>query len=223
MMASPILVAEDIQRTFFLGKRKLEILRGVSFSVAQGEHIFLTGASGAGKTSLLYCLAGLERPSQGRVLLGQRSLYDESAREQSRIRNLEMGYIFQNYHLLPELTALENVLLPARIRGKKLAKEMASELLAMVNLSDRLDHLPTELSGGEQQRVAIARSLMNDPQIIFADEPTGNLDSKASVEVMDLLLSTIAEKRKTLIVVTHDLELAALGDRKLHLVDGRLT
>lgn len=211
--------AHEIIRNFEVGETRIEVLKSVSLDVKKGEKLFLVGPSGAGKTSLLYTLAGLEKPNGGDVLIDGRSLYRLSRREQARVRNTTMGYVFQSFFLMPELTALENVLVPAMIRGSK-AKDRAHELLDRVGLSARLNHLPNELSGGEQQRVAIARSLVNDPKILFADEPTGNLDTKTGIAVMDLLMELIAENERTLLVVTHDKSLAELGDRKVTLVDG---
>ncbi len=211
--------AEDVHITYKVGGADVPVLRGVSLSVAAGEKIFLCGPSGAGKTTLLYTLGGLERPNAGRILVGGDSLYQMSQSARATLRNQRMGYIFQNYLLLPELTALENVALPALIGGRR-ARDRAGHLLCSMGLGHRLDHLPTQMSGGEQQRVAIARSLINDPGYIFADEPTGNLDSKTSHEVMELLLTAVAQSGKTLMVVTHDTSLASLGDRTLHLRDG---
>ncbi len=215
------LTAENIHRSFNLGSSTIEVLRGVSLTVNPGERVFLCGPSGAGKTTLLYILGGLEAPSNGRVLLGGESLYERSNASQAVLRNRFTGYVFQNYLLLPELTALENVCLPAMIGGRQ-AKARAAHLLDQVGLGARLQHLPSELSGGEQQRVAIARALVNDPQVLFADEPTGNLDSKTGGEIMNLLLSVVADAKKTLMVVTHDTRLAGQGDRKLVLRDGML-
>ncbi len=216
-----IVVADDVYRTFEIGTSRIEVLRGVSLEVWAGEKVFLCGASGAGKTSLLYTLAGLEKPNQGEVLIAGEALYQMSRARQAMCRNRRMGYVFQSYALLPELTARENVCLPAMIGGKS-NLQRADELLDRVGLGDRLLHLPPELSGGEQQRVAIARALINDPEILFADEPTGNLDSKTGAGVMDLLLSLVDEQNKTLLVVTHDSVLAEAGDRKLELTDGRM-
>ncbi|NNM30381.1 MAG: ABC transporter ATP-binding protein, partial [Akkermansiaceae bacterium] len=171
--------------------------------------------------TLMYTLAGLERPQRGRVVIGGRDIYQLPRREQARLRNSEMGYIFQNYYLMPELTALENVVIPGRIGGKDLT-DRACELLDAVGLAERRDHLPTELSGGEQQRVAIARSLVNAPAIVFADEPTGNLDSRNGSEIMKLLLGFAEELTTTLVVVTHDTDLAKLGDRTLTIKDGTI-
>lgn len=218
-----VIRADGVVRTFEIGDNRIEVLKGVTMDVKRGERLFLAGASGAGKTSLLYTLAGLERPNEGEVYIGNRPLYSLSASAQAQIRNREMGYVFQNYALMPELTAVENVLIPARIHGATSADaKRAGELLDLVGLGDRQHHLPTELSGGEQQRVAIARALINDPAILFADEPTGNLDSNTGAEIMQLLLDLISKEGKTLVVVTHDAELAGSGDRRLELADGKL-
>jgi predicted ABC-type transport system involved in lysophospholipase L1 biosynthesis ATPase subunit len=189
--------------------------------ITRNEAVFLSGASGAGKTTLLYTLAGLERPESGTVEFEGRRLYSGSSAMQARMRNEKMGFVFQGYFLLPELTALENVLLPAMI-AHRATRSDAEESLAAVGLGDRVEHLPAELSGGEQQRVAIARALTNNPDIIFADEPTGNLDSKTGDAIIDLLLNLARERNKTLLVVTHDVRLAARGDRQLHIKDGVL-
>ena len=204
-----------------MGARRIEVLRGISVDVAQGEIIFVCGASGAGKTTLLYTLAGLERPESGTVEFEGRNLYNGSSSSQARFRNKKMGFVFQGYFLLPELTALENVSLPGMI-GRSSTRNAAEESLAAVGLADRLQHLPAELSGGEQQRVAIARALVNDPEIIFADEPTGNLDSETGAAIVDLLLSLARDRKKSLVIVTHDTSLATRGDRELHIKDGRL-
>ena len=219
---NPQLVARDLKRSFRMGPRRIEVLRGISMEVRRSEAVFLVGASGAGKTTLLYTLAGLERPEEGTVDFEGQRLYTGSSQTQARIRNTQMGFVFQSYFLLPELTALENVMLPGMIGGR-VKEDAAAASLRAVGLGERLQHLPAELSGGEQQRVAIARALVNDPAIVFADEPTGNLDSKTGEAIMDLLLSLARERKKTLLVVTHDPHLAALGDRQLHMADGLLT
>ena len=218
--ATPQLVARDIHKSFQLGSRRIEVLRGISMEVAHAETVFLSGASGAGKTTLLYTLAGLERPESGTVEFEGQRLFSSGAAE-ARLRNAKMGFVFQGYFLLPELTALENVMLPALIGRRSLTDE-AEASLASVGLADRLHHLPAELSGGEQQRVAIARALTNNPDIIFADEPTGNLDSKTGDAIMDILLKLARDRNKTLLVVTHDARLAKRGDRQLHIKDGIL-
>ena len=218
---APQLIARDLRRSFRMGPRRIEVLRGISMEVRRSEAVFLVGASGAGKTTLLYTLAGLERPEDGTVDFEGQRLYSGSSRAQASIRNTQMGFVFQSYFLLPELTALENVMLPGMIGGST-KESAAEESLRAVGLGERLQHLPAELSGGEQQRVAIARALVNDPAIVFADEPTGNLDSKTGEAIMDLLLSLARERKKTLLVVTHDPRLATLGDRQLHIADGKL-
>lgn len=220
-MSSPQLIARDLRRSFQIGPRRIEVLRGVSLEVRHGESIFLCGASGAGKTTLLYTLAGLERPESGEVEFEGRKLYRGSESSLAKLRNQKMGFVFQGYFLLPELTALENVMLPGMI-GRHITREACAKSLEAVGLGDRLNHLPPELSGGEQQRVAIARALTNDPDIVFADEPTGNLDSKTGDTIMDLLLGLARERHKTLVVVTHDNNLAQRGDRTLRIVDGLL-
>ncbi|PYJ60827.1 MAG: ABC transporter [Verrucomicrobia bacterium] len=204
-----------------MGARRIEVLRGISMEIGRNEAVFLSGASGAGKTTLLYTLAGLERPESGSVEFEGRQLYGSGSASEARLRNQKMGFVFQGYFLLPELTALENVLLPAMI-GRRTTRSDAEESLASVGLGDRMQHLPAELSGGEQQRVAIARALTNDPDIIFADEPTGNLDSRTGNAIMDLLLNLARDRKKTLLVVTHDARLATRGDRQLHIKDGVL-
>ena len=219
--ATSQLVAYDLFQSFRMGARRIDVLRGISMQISPGEAVFLSGASGAGKTTLLYTLAGLERPQSGTVEFEGRNLYNGSSTSQARFRNKKMGFVFQGYFLLPELTALENVLLPGMI-GRRATKEMAEESLRAVGLTDRMHHLPAELSGGEQQRVAIARALTNNPDIVFADEPTGNLDSKTGDEIINLLLNLVHERNKTLLVVTHEARLAARGDRQLHIKDGVL-
>jgi putative ABC transport system ATP-binding protein/lipoprotein-releasing system ATP-binding protein len=213
--------ARGLRKLFRLGNTTLEILRGLDLTVLRGETVFLCGASGAGKSTLLYTLAGLERPTSGDVHFENEDLYGISASRQAELRNTRMGFVFQSYMLLPELTALENVALPGLIGGQP-DRERAAELLDKVGLGPRTGHLPSELSGGEQQRVAIARALANRPSMLFADEPTGNLDSRTGGEVIDLLLGLARENGTTLLAVTHDTKLAARGDRVLHIRDGQL-
>jgi ABC-type lipoprotein export system ATPase subunit len=214
-------LAQDVHRRYRVGDKELEVLKGLNLEVQPGEIVFLCGKSGAGKTTLLYVLGGLERPTQGDVWVKGTSLYHSPAKWKNKTMNQNMGFVFQHYFLLPELTALENVLLPAMI-GKREAEIRAQELLERVGLRERMHHLPAELSGGEQQRVAIARALINDPDILFADEPTGNLDSGTGSGVIEMLLSLVREKGKTLVVVTHDRELAKRGDRLLLIENGKL-
>jgi predicted ABC-type transport system involved in lysophospholipase L1 biosynthesis ATPase subunit len=216
-----VISADGLAVAYKMGAESVHALRGVSLSVSPGERVFLCGPSGAGKTTLLYVLGGLETPTGGRVYVDGEPLYQMSQSDMARLRNTRMGYVFQNYGLLPEFTALENVSMPAMIGGKK-AKDRARELLSLVGLEKRVDHLPGQMSGGECQRVAIARALVNDPQFLFADEPTGNLDSRTGGEIMDLMLNVVTEFQKTLLVVTHDQNLAKRGDRILRLTDGLL-
>ncbi|EDY19266.1 ABC transporter-related protein [Chthoniobacter flavus Ellin428] len=218
---TPHLVARDLRRSFDLGKRKIDVLRGISAEIQKGEAVFLCGASGAGKTTLLYTLAGLERPESGTVEFEGTRLYEGGEATQARIRNERIGFVFQGYFLLPELTALENAMMPSMI-GRKIQRAAAEQALSDVGLAERFHHLPAELSGGEQQRVAIARALINDPSIIFADEPTGNLDSKTGEGIVELLLGLVRQRGKTLVVVTHDAHLATRGDRRLEIQDGLL-
>ena len=221
MNTPPQLSARNIYRSFKIGSRKVDVLRGINLDINKGESVFLCGASGAGKTTLLYTLAGLERPESGEVMFEDHKLYSGGAGKDARIRNQRMGFVFQGYFLLPELTALENTLVPSLIRHRP-DPEIAQSLLERVGLADRMHHLPNELSGGEQQRVAIARALINDPAIVFADEPTGNLDTTNGEAIMELLGGLVREKQKTLVVVTHDQDLAARGDRVVHIRDGHL-
>ncbi len=215
------LTARNIYRSFKIGSRKVEVLRGINLDINKGESVFLCGASGAGKTTLLYTLAGLERPESGEVMFEDHKLYSGGAGRDAKIRNQRMGFVFQGYFLLPELTALENTLLPSLMRHRP-DPAVAQRLLERVGLADRLHHLPSELSGGEQQRVAIARALINDPAIVFADEPTGNLDTANGEAIMELMAEMVREKQKTLVVVTHDQDLASRGDRIVHIRDGHL-
>ena len=216
------LEAEGIHRSFRVGSKSVAVLRGIDLRVRRGEAVFICGASGAGKSTLLYTLAGMERPEQGRVFLEGEEVYGDGDRAEARRRNRKMGFVFQGYFLMPELTAMENVMLPARMagmRGEEL-EDRSFSVLGQVGLGHRAQHLPAELSGGEQQRVAIARALVNDPAILFADEPTGNLDSATGQRIVELLLSLVREQRKTLVVVTHDNVLATRGDRRLEIRDG---
>ncbi|MGN0828194.1 MAG: ABC transporter ATP-binding protein [Akkermansia sp.] len=214
-----MITADHLHRSYSIGKKQVEVLHGLSVHIARGERVFLCGPSGAGKTTLMYTLAGLEPPTQGRVLIDGQDVYALSLRRRALFRNRMMGFIFQNYMLMPELTALENASLATAIAGKE-ATERVRSLLEKVGLADRMDHLPNELSGGEQQRVAIARALAHDPAIIFADEPTGNLDSRNGGQILDLLFELAEASGKTLVTVTHDRSVAARGDRVLMIRDG---
>ena len=214
-----MIVAEELHRSYSIGKKQVEVLHGLSLHIRRGERVFLCGPSGAGKTTLMYTLAGLEAPQQGRVLVDGQDIYALNLRRRALLRNAKMGFIFQNYMLMPELTALENASLATAVAGKE-ATERVRYLLEKVGLADRMDHLPNELSGGEQQRVAIARALAHDPAIIFADEPTGNLDSRNGGQILDLLFGLAEEGNKTMVIVTHDRQIAERGDRTFIIKDG---
>jgi ABC-type lipoprotein export system ATPase subunit len=221
-MNEPLLCAKAVHKTYTLGQRALEVLRGVDLELRKGEFLALRGASGAGKSTLLHLLGGLDAPTRGEVWLAGRNLAALGRRELARVRNRAVGFIFQAYYLLPELDALENVCLPARMARTpaKNARARGHELLERVGLKDRADHKPYELSGGEQQRVAIARALINEPALILADEPTGNLDSHTGQEIIDLLCALRDEKQTTLVMATHDARVAARAPRVMELVDG---
>jgi lipoprotein-releasing system ATP-binding protein len=221
-MSEVILSARSATKTYPMGRRSLEVLRGVSLDVARGDFLALRGASGAGKSTLLHLFGGLDSPNSGEIWFGGKNLARLTESEITRMRNAQIGFVFQAYHLLPELDALENVCLPARIARlpSAQAEKRGRDLLARVGLAARVDHKPYELSGGEQQRVAIARALMNEPELILADEPTGNLDSHAGAEIIDLLANLRADKNTTLIIATHDASVAARAPKVMELVDG---
>jgi ABC-type lipoprotein export system ATPase subunit len=223
-MNDPLVAARAISKTYAMGRRSLTVLRALDLAVPQGEFIALRGASGAGKSTLLHLLGGLDFPDQGEIRFEDRSLTAMSAGELAHLRNFKVGFVFQAYHLFPELDALENVCLPARVARVPAAQAEAHgrRLLDRVGLKERMEHLPSELSGGERQRVAIARALINEPALVLADEPTGNLDSVSGGEIMDLLCSLREEKRMTLIIATHDPTVAARAPRVVHLVDGQI-
>jgi lipoprotein-releasing system ATP-binding protein len=223
-MNEPLLVAKSVHKTYLLGKRSLEVLRGIDLELQRGEFLALRGASGAGKSTLLHLLGGLDSPNRGEIWLAGRNLARLSSRELAQLRNEEVAFIFQAYYLLPELDALENVCLPARMTRTPAAEAESKgrELLERVGLKDRIEHKPYELSGGEQQRVAIARALINEPDILLADEPTGNLDSHTGQDIIELLCNLRTEKQTTLVMATHDAQLAARAPRVIELVDGQL-
>ncbi len=217
-----LLAATDVQKSFRIGRTALQVLRGVDVSVSVGDFVALCGASGSGKTTLLHLLGGLDEPDRGSIRVGEIDLARMSRQTVARFRNKEIGFVFQAYHLLPELDALENVALPARMARRPVAEAevRAKKLLARVGLAQRMEHRPNELSGGEQQRVAIARALINEPRLVLADEPTGNLDSATGEEIISLLADLHKEQEVTLIVATHDEKVAAHAERVLRLADG---
>jgi putative ABC transport system ATP-binding protein len=217
-----MLVARDLSKEYRSGDNRLAVLRDVSFSIPQGAFVAVVGPSGSGKTTLLGLLAGLDTPSRGAVLLDDADLTAMDEDQRARLRGQKVGFVFQSFQLIATLTALENVQVPLELRGDSGAGERARELLGRVGLGDRLDHFPTQLSGGEQQRVAIARAFANSPRILFADEPTGNLDSETGAHIVELLESLNRESKTTIILVTHDLTLASRAQRIIRLSDGRV-
>lgn len=217
------LEAQQVTRSFRVEGHRIDVLKGASLSVRYGEWVALVGPSGCGKTTFLHILGTLDRPNEGQMFCRGRACCRLRARRAAALRRGEIGMIFQAYHLLPELSALENVVLPA-LRGKvnkAVFRRRAAELLDSFGLGDRLNHLPQELSGGEQQRVAMARALINDPSILLADEPTGNLDGESSGRIINIVERLHKEQQKTIVMVTHDRELAERADRVVPLVDGK--
>jgi predicted ABC-type transport system involved in lysophospholipase L1 biosynthesis ATPase subunit len=219
-----ILEARDLHKRYEMGPRSLEVLRGVSLKLNRGDFLTLQGASGAGKSTLLHLLGGLDSPNAGDILFSGTNLASLSDTALAQLRNLKIGFVFQAYHLLPELDALENVCLPARMARVPAATAgtRGRELLTRVGLKERMEHRPAELSGGEQQRVAIARALINSPELILADEPTGNLDSQTGDEIIDLLCTLREEHKMTLVIATHSSTVAARAPRTVRLADGQI-
>ena len=220
MPAAPILEARRLTKTFTASHGKLTVLRDVDFAIAAGSTCAVVGPSGSGKTTLLGLCAGLDRPTSGEVLVDGEPLSGFDEDELSALRNRKVGFVFQNFQLLDTLTALENVMVPLELRGDANAASRARELLDQVGLDDRLDHYPVQLSGGEQQRVSLARAFMNEPSLLFADEPTGNLDGETGNRVQDLLFDLNAARGTALIVVTHDEEVARRTERIIRLRNG---
>jgi putative ABC transport system ATP-binding protein len=224
-MKETALKIKDVVKTYEMGKKNIVYaLNGVNLAINKGEMVAIMGPSGSGKSTLLNMLGILDRPTKGEVLIGDLNTSDLSRSKLAAIRNLHIGYIFQNYSLIPSLTALENVILPLKYAGmkKSAAKEKALEELDKVGLKDRADHLPTELSGGQQQKVAVARALVNNPDIILADEPTGNLDTKSGNEIIAMMLKLNKELGQTFVMVTHNPEVAKKCHRIIHVVDGKI-
>jgi putative ABC transport system ATP-binding protein len=222
MSDSPVLRVDSLTKAFESGGQMLTVVDDVSFSVEAGDTCSIVGPSGSGKTTLLGLCAGLDRPTSGRVVLCGIDLEPLDEDERAEVRNRHVGFVFQTFRLLPTLTALENVMVPAELRGTADARDRAAELLGEVGLGDRLDHYPTQLSGGEQQRVAMARAFINEPRVLFADEPTGNLDAETAERVEDVLFRLNETADTTLVLVTHDLELAERTQRVLKLRGGRI-
>ena len=217
-----ILNVKHLEKTYSSGEKQLKVLDNISFNIEAGETFAIVGPSGSGKTTLLGLCAGLDQSDQGKIELCGTSLSDLNEDERALLRNKHVGFIFQNFQLLPTLTALENVTVPLELQGIKNPGIIAKELLEKVGLGDRMDHYPSQLSGGEQQRVALARAFSNKPSILFADEPTGNLDAETSEKVVDLLFKLNKETGTTLVIVTHDMELARMNQRILRLQRGKI-
>ncbi|CAJ1896302.1 ABC transporter ATP-binding protein [Aeromonas jandaei] len=222
MSSTPIIVVKGLGKSVSLGQESLTILEGIDLQVNSGETVALVGASGSGKSTLLGLLAGLDLPSLGSIEILGKSLGELDEEGRARLRAEQIGFVFQSFLLLPTMTALENVMLPAELRGERDCEPRARELLAAVGLGERLHHMPPRLSGGEQQRVAIARAFMTRPSLLLADEPTGNLDSKTGDKVIELLFELNRKHGTTLVVVTHDQELASRCQRQLVMAAGRL-
>ena len=217
-----MLVARNLSKEYRSGDNRLTVLRDVNFAIPQGAFVAIVGPSGSGKTTLLGLLAGLDTPSTGQVILDGSDMTAMDEDQRARLRGEKVGFVFQSFQLIATLTALENVQVPLELRGESGAGDRARELLKRVGLGDRLDHFPTQLSGGEQQRVAIARAFANAPRILFADEPTGNLDSDTGSRIVELLEALNRESRTTIILVTHDHTLAGRAQRIIRLSDGRV-
>ena len=225
-MNNIILSAKDIYKSFQTTKKiKLDVLKGISIEIQTGKITIIVGASGAGKSTLLHLLGGLDRPDSGEVFFDNKDIFTFSDDGLAKFRNKNVGFIFQFHHLLPEFTAMENVIIPQMINGTTFnqAKIKSKDLLQTVGLTERLDHKPAELSGGEQQRVAVARSLANNPKIIFADEPTGNLDSVNSEEIHKLILDLKTDLGMTFVIVTHNSSLVELADKLYEIKDGKIS
>jgi len=221
---SVILRTEDLHKHYPMGKAELHVLKGIDLEIREAEIVAIVGPSGVGKSTLLHLLGALDRPTRGRIEIDAVDVFSYDEKRLAQFRNKTVGFVFQFHHLLPEFTALENVMMPALIAGvpKREAEERARSLLEEVGLGDRLEHRPSELSGGEQQRVAVARALTNDPQLLLADEPSGNLDAKTGQALHDLLWELSRRKHKTFVIVTHNLALAEDADRIIELYDGRV-
>jgi lipoprotein-releasing system ATP-binding protein len=228
-MSELILTAKNLHKNYRNAAKEVRAVNGVNLNLKRGSSTAIIGPSGAGKSTLLHLLGGLDNPSSGEVMLNGINIYKLQDRERANIRNRQIGFVFQFYHLLPEFTALENVMLPSlmkrqsvRISGHQSLKESSRELLKSVGLSHRLSHRPAELSGGESQRVAIARALANNPQVLLCDEPTGNLDSKTSESIYELLFDLKTKTNMTLVVVTHDENISKRVEETIHIKDGKI-
>ncbi len=219
---SEILKVDQVSKIYKSGSRELKVLDQINFDITAGEIVSIVGPSGSGKTTLLGLCAGLDNTSEGSVTLCGSNLNQLSENERALVRNQNVGFIFQNFQLIPTLTAVENVMIPLELQGKSGARKVALDLLERVGLAERAEHYPTQLSGGEQQRVSMARAFSNAPKILFADEPTGNLDETTGIKIESLLFEINKEQKTTLVIVTHDLDLAAKTDRIIRLRGGKV-
>ncbi|WP_342435520.1 ABC transporter ATP-binding protein [Paenibacillus sp. FSL L8-0436] len=217
-----ILKTINLCKTYGSAEAKVEALKNVNFSVQHGEFVAIVGASGSGKSTLMHLLGGVDRPSSGQVIIDGADLYSRSEDELAVFRRRKIGFIFQSYNLIPVLSTEENIKLPMLLENKRVDENYVQELMGILGLTERKHHLPSELSGGQQQRTAIGRALINKPSIILADEPTGNLDSKSRKEIMDLLTFSVKKYNQTLIMITHDLNIAKIADRVVRIEDGVL-
>ncbi|MCX7695459.1 MAG: ABC transporter ATP-binding protein [Caloramator sp.] len=217
-----ILKVEGIKKIYGEGENRVEALKNINFTINKGEFVAIVGASGSGKSTLLHVLGGLDRPSEGRVIVDGEDIYKYKEDKLAIYRRRKVGFVFQFFNLIPVLDVEENILLPAMLDNSDVDKKYLDEIINLLGLNDRRHHLPSELSGGQQQRVSIARALLNKPSIILADEPTGNLDSKNSREVMELLKLSSIKYNQTLILVTHDINIASSADRIINLKDGEI-
>ncbi len=217
-----ILRVENLQKTYGRGENRIHAVDGISFSVEKGEFVAIVGSSGSGKSTLLHLLGGVDRPTGGKVYIDGKDIYSLSNDNLAIFRRRQVGLVYQFYNLIPILNVEENITLPCRLDGVRVSDDKLKELLETLGLSERVKHLPNELSGGQQQRVSIGRALINNPAIVLADEPTGNLDSKASEEILDLLKLSNKKYKQTVIMITHDLELAAAADRIITIDDGKI-
>ncbi len=217
-----VIRVENLKKVYFLEEEKVEALKGLSFSIKEGEMIALMGPSGSGKSSLLHILGGIDTPTEGKVFIKGKEISKMSDKEIAVFRNNHIGFVFQFHYLLPEFTVLENVMLPVQIYNRESAKEKAEKILRLLGLSHRLNHKPSQISGGEQQRVAIARAVVNEPDIILADEPTGNLDTKNAHNVMEIFSKMNKEKNVSIVIATHDREIAEYCSKILYLKDGMI-
>ena len=223
-MEKPVIEVKNLKKTYIVGETKVKALNGVDFSIARGEFCMIVGTSGSGKSTLLNMLAGLEKPTAGQVIIAGEHMERMNESQLVNFRQKHVGFIFQAYNLLPNMTAMENVALPLVFQGvdKKIRNKLATKMIKSVGIGKYINHRPNQMSGGQQQRVGIARALVVNPEIIFADEPTGNLDSRTSMEVLKLMHRIAHEKNQTIVMVTHDNYLAGFGDKIIKIIDGKI-